>query len=208
MGMQLVLSLPLLHASLAAPHTSETKQPANLQPCHDKNRGNHGVEVSPTDRSSCVNHHWQQYLHGHKFEQLWSSANPQASSTCQLSAQPNTSIGKEYSVTALTQGFEQLEQTRCHGVYIRRFMEISRCMSALTICAAMMSPMVKAASVPAYVLAIATAPHDMKLNTACHVACISILSNSEHCARPCCCLSRLQFCVDAEVTISKTASIM
>ena len=32
----------------------------------------------------------------------------------------------------------------------------------------MMSPIVMAASLPAYILAIATAPHDMKLKAACH----------------------------------------
>lgn len=38
----------------------------------------------------------------------------------------------------------------------------------LTRCAPMMSPIVKAASLPAYIFAMATAPHDIKLNAACN----------------------------------------
>ena len=37
----------------------------------------------------------------------------------------------------------------------------------LTRCAPMMRPMVSAASDPAYIFAMATAPHDMKLKAAC-----------------------------------------
>ncbi len=39
----------------------------------------------------------------------------------------------------------------------------------LTRCAPMMRPMVSAASDPAYIFAMATAPHDMKLKAACAI---------------------------------------
>ena len=43
--------------------------------------------------------------------------------------------------------------------------QIQKC--KLTRCAPMMRPMVSAASDPAYIFAMATAPHDMKLKAAC-----------------------------------------
>lgn len=89
------------------------------------------------------------------------------SSTCQASADCASQLHP--------QSFVAHEQTNYHGVHISRCVKTARCIVALTMCAAMMRPIVKAASFPAYVLAIATAPHDMKLKTACHHLHFSIL---------------------------------
>ena len=166
---------------------SEGGEEEHLHARHHEDRGDHGVEVSAADGSSSVDHHWQQNLH----QNSWCTIHVfPAAKTClpfwdcivdywhhvhmQLCATSSCQMRWADLLAAFAGPSGQQEKgspnwtvkAPCKLVIVKlTCVQIKK--RKLTRCAPMMRPMVSAASDPAYIFAMATAPHDMKLKAAC-----------------------------------------